>query len=524
MSYDEINENNNVYPENNVEKPGEQESYNNVNHEQEVVQESAKDNAAQSPYYSSNNYGSNDSYNTGSTEKKTYYESGSYNNGTTNGDDNNKNKNKKILIFLSVVLGLIVVAVLASVFAKPFREMLGDNPLANLEQSTTSNYESIGQTEISENTNASTSGIILTDVSKIVENAMPSVVAITSTTIQEQYGSSYYDDFFNDYFGFGFGDSYSEETPETYESAAAGSGIIIKQTDSELLVVTNNHVVAGADKLSIRFNGQADDEGVVGYIKGTDADADVAVVAVKLSDIPSEVMENIKIAAIGDSDSVKVGEGVIAIGNALGYGQSVTMGIISAKDRTAVIEDKEMKLLQTDAAINGGNSGGALLNAKGEVIGINVAKYSSSGYDSASIEGMGFAIPISSVSDIISQLETMKTRQKVEEENRGYLGISGFDVTAEDATQYSIPQGIMIKQVKQGGPADKAGIVVDDIIVKFDGQSVKSMTALTDVLQYYAAGEKVKITIAYREGRDYTEKEVEVTLGDSSSIEDMQTE
>lgn len=464
--------------------------------------------------------GNNENTNAGRTP---YYENGSYSNGSS-GDDNNKDKNKKILIFSSVVLGLIVVAILASVFAKPFRNMIGDNPLSGLEQQTTSNYETIGKTEISENTTSNTSGIILTDVSQIVENAMPSVVAITSTTIQEQYGSDYYDDFFNEYFGFGFGDDYGQDTPETYESAAAGSGIIIKQTDSELLVVTNNHVVAGADKLSIRFNGQADDKGVTGYIKGTDADADVAVVAVKLSDIPNDVMKNIKIAAIGDSDSVKVGEGVIAIGNALGYGQSVTMGIISAKDRTAVIEDKEMKLLQTDAAINGGNSGGALLNAKGEVIGINVAKYSSSGYDSASIEGMGFAIPISSVSDIIGQLETMKTRQKVDEENRGYLGISGFDVTEEDSTQYSIPQGIMIKQVKEGGPADKAGIVVDDIIVKFDGQSVKSMTALTDVLQYYTAGEKVKITIAYREGRDYTEKEVEVTLGDSTSIEDMQTE
>lgn len=512
MSYDGFNENENLYSENNQPENNVEQNY-STNNEQEVVQE-------QNSYYSSANYGNSDSSNTGRTP---YYENSSYDNGSTGGNNDNKNKNKKILIFSCVVLGLIVVAVLASVFAKPFRQMLGDNPLASLEQSTTSNYETIGQTEISENTTSNTSGIILTDVSQIVENAMPSVVAITSTTIQEQYGS-YYDDFFNDYFGFGFGDDYGQDTPETYESAAAGSGIIIKQTDSELLVVTNNHVVAGADKLSIRFNGQADDEGVTGYIKGTDADADVAVVAVKLADIPNDVMKNIKIAAIGDSDAVKVGEGVIAIGNALGYGQSVTMGIISAKDRTAVIEDREMKLLQTDAAINGGNSGGALLNAKGEVIGINVAKYSSSGYDSASIEGMGFAIPISSVSDIIGQLETMKTRQKVDEANRGYLGISGFDVTEEDSTQYSIPQGIMIKQVKEGGPADKAGIVVDDIITKFDGQSVKSMTALTDVLQYYAAGEKVKITIAYREGRDYTEKEVEVTLGDSSSIEDMPTE
>ncbi len=479
-----------------------------------------KENTNKKPYYEQDDYNEEkySSYNSNS-----YYDDG--NDDEDNDDSSNNNKNKKVVIFSSIAVALAVVGILASIFAVPFKNALEEDPLKELENSTTTNYEQIEKTEITENTTNTSSDIILTDVSQIVENTMPSVVAITSTTIQEQYGSNYYDEFFKEYFGYGYGygDDY-EQIPETYESAAAGSGIIIKQTDSELLVVTNNHVVEGADKLSIRFNGQSDDEGVVGYIKGTNADVDVAVVAIKIADIPDDVMKNIKIATIGDSDNVKVGEGVIAIGNALGYGQSVTMGIISAKDRTAIIEDKEMKLLQTDAAINGGNSGGALLNVKGEVIGINVAKYSSSGYDSASIEGMGFAIPISSVSEIIGQLENMKTREKVDEDKKGYLGISGFDITEEDAELYSMPQGIMIKKVKKGGPADKGGIEIDDIIVKFDGQSVKSMEALTSILQYYESGEKVKITIAYPEGRDYTEKEVEVTLGDASSIKGLDEE
>lgn len=510
MSFENNNENEflqeNIDLENNVSNEPETEVVT------EKEESTVENNNTQESYY--NSYNGQGSYNNNNSEQNTYYQNSSYNNKNNNGSW------KKILIFTLVAVAVVVATLAAGVIAIKNSDIGKSNPFAELESSNKeSNYQDIGSTNIS---TGKTSGYVVTDVSEIVENAMPSVVAITSTTIVEQYGN-YYDDFFSEYFGYGFG-GYENQEPQTYETAAAGSGIIIKQTEDELLLVTNNHVVAGADKLSIRFNGQDDEEGITGYVKGTDANVDVAVVAVKLKDIPSEVMNNIKIATMGDSNSVKVGEGVIAIGNALGYGQSVTTGIISAKDRTVEFDEIEMKLLQTDAAINGGNSGGALLNSKGEVIGINVAKYSSSGYDTTSIEGMGFAIPISSVSEIIGQLETMKTREKVAEEDKGYLGISGFDVTAEDSEQFSMPQGILVKQVKKGGPADKAGIVVEDIIVKFDGQSVKTMTALTDTLQYYAAGEKVKVTIAYREGRDYTEKEVEVTLGDASSIEDMQTE
>jgi serine protease Do len=268
-----------------------------------------------------------------------------------------------------------------------------------------------------------------------------------------------------------------------------------------------------------------EDDAVDGYIKGTDSDADVAVVAVKLKDIPSKVLSTIKKATLGDSDDVSVGEGVIAIGNALGYGQSVTTGVISAKDRTVTIEDKEMTLLQTDAAINGGNSGGALINSKGEVIGINVAKYSSSGSStSASIEGMGFAIPISSVKNIISNLETKETREKVDEDKQGYLGItSKYDVTDEISEAYSMPTGVFINDIVKGGPADKAGIQSGDIITKFDGQQISTMEELQKVMQYYKSGEKVTVTISYVDGREYKEKNVKVTLGDKSVISESQT-
>ena len=258
---------------------------------------------------------------------------------------------------------------------------------------------------------------------------------------------------------------------------------------------------------------------VEGYIKGTDSTADVAVVAVKLKDIPKDTLNTIKKATLGDSDTVSVGEGVVAIGNALGYGQSVTTGVISAKDREVTVQEKKMKLLQTDAAINGGNSGGALLNAKGEVIGINVAKYSSDGTSSASVEGMGFAIPISSVKSIIGNLETKETRTKVSDSEKGYLGIkSKYDVTSDISEMYSMPTGVYVFDIVKGGPAEKAGIQKGDIITKFDGQTVESYDSLQSIMQYYKAGEKVKVTIASAEGREYKEKEVTVTLASSKDV------
>lgn len=466
----------------------------------------------------------NSYYNNYSNNQNSYYNNDNYYGGTSGGyDPNNKKSNKKTWGIVAAVVGIIFIVSavgMAISFVTSRTDTGSIEDLLNNENVTEqAQYEDIGSTNIQEQADdGTTGGIIVTDVSGIVDNTIPSIVAITSTTMM-QSSQNYYDDFFEYYFGGGG----SDRGGETYEAQSAGSGIIVDQTDTELLIVTNNHVVEGADSLEIQFNGQGENDTIKGYLKGTDANVDVAVVAVKLEDIPNTVLENIKKATLGDSDAVKVGEGVIAIGNALGYGQSVTTGVISAKDREATIEDKTMTLLQTDAAINGGNSGGALINARGEVIGINVAKYSSSGSStSASIEGMGFAIPISSVKSIIDTLETQETRTKVSEEEKGYLGIVGFDVTEEDSDQYAMPKGVLVYEVTAGGPADKAGIVKSDVITKLDGQSITSMENLQSILSYYKAGEKVKVTIAYRDGREYTENEVTVTLAAKSEIEGLE--
>ena len=424
---------------------------------------------------------------------------------------NNRNKKtNKTVIFLIIVVVVLCFSLLAVAgyiwLSKAKDGFKAFTEKENTIEQTTDvgEVETYNQTKVYEKAD----GLQVMDVSDIVKQNMPSVVAITSTTLME---SGNYYDFYDFYFGGG-------NEKKQYEQQAAGSGIIIKQTKTELLIVTNNHVVEDADSLKIQFNGIEDSKKAVdGYVKGTDSTADVAVVAVKLSDIPKKA--NIKVATIGNSEDVEVGDGAIAIGNALGYGQSVTTGIISAKDREVELDNGTMKLLQTDAAINGGNSVGALLNASGEVIGINVAKYSSSGMSSsASIEGMGFAIPISSVTDIIGNLENMKTRQKVAENERGYLGINGSDVSEDDALFYNIPEGIIITDVGDDSPAEKAGIKQKDIITSIDGQSVKSMDELQGKLEYYKAGEKVKIGISRNTGTGYKEQEVTVTLGDSSVL------
>ena len=335
----------------------------------------------------------------------------------------------------------------------------------------------------------------VTDVSAIVEKAMPSIVAITDTmTIQQR-----------DFFG----------RTQAYQTQSSGSGIIEGKNDTELLIATNNHVVAGSTDLTVTFS---DNKDVSAAIKGTDSATDLAIIAVKLSDIPSDTMSKIQIAAMGDSDNAKVGQQVIAIGNALGYGQSVTVGYVSALDRQITDENGIVHTyIQTDAAINPGNSGGALIDLQGNVIGINAAKTAST-----EVEGMGFAIPISSVKDIISNLETKETRTKVSEDERGYLGISGFDVDEQTSQAYSIPQGIQVQSVVKGGPAENAGIAASDVITKFDGQDVSSMTSLQSMLEYYKKGEQVKVTIEYRDGREYKTKDVTVTLGDKSVIETTQ--
>ena len=484
-------------------------------------------------YYNSNSNNSQNNgyyYSTNDSQTNNGYNYNSNNNNNGNGKKKKKKRTLIAVVAVCVVLLAGTIGISAAYISKnkdSLTNVLEDGTLSkndnnsnNDNSSDSGNYESIGSTNTQNDANSSSkSGVTVTDVSSVVSSAMPSVVAITSKTLVESR-NDYSQDIWEYYFG---GGNSGNNKSNSYEEDAAGSGIIVDQTSTELLIVTNNHVVEGADSLKIKFAGTESKDSVDGYIKGTDSTKDVAVVAVKLKDIPSDVLKNIKKATLGDSDKVNVGEGVIAIGNALGYGQSVTTGIISAKDRKVQLENQTMTLLQTDAAINGGNSGGALLNASGEVIGINVAKYSSSGSSSnASVEGMGFAIPISSVKDIISDLETKETRTKVSEDERGYLGISGFDVDEQTSQAYSIPQGIQVQSVVKGGPAENAGIAASDVITKFDGQDVSSMASLQSILEYYKKGEQVKVTIEYRDGREYKTKDVTVTLGDKSVIETTQ--
>ncbi len=320
------------------------------------------------------------------------------------------------------------------------------------------------------------------DVSTIAENVMPSVVAINISAIVEQQGM------------FGY--------TQQYEAEGSGSGIIIGENDSELLMVTNNHVVSDATTVNVTF---ADGESYEAQVKSTDSDTDLAIVVVKLSDIKESTMNQIKIATIGDSDSLKVGEQVVAIGNALGYGQSVTTGIVSAKDRTN--STNTTPLIQTDAAINPGNSGGALLNMKGEVIGINSSKYSDT-----TVEGMGYAIPITAVQDRLDDLMNRQTREKVDENEKGYLGISCATVSSDVSEAYGIPEGVLVTEVAGKSAAQKAGIKANYVITKIDGQSISSAEELTEKLNYYAAGETVPITFEYLKDDAYVEKTVDVTL------------
>lgn len=377
--------------------------------------------------------------------------------------------------------------------------MVGVNTVAN--SYIASNVETkdnivIGnQTDIksdSESTAAPATNLSNMDVSTIVDKAMPSVVAI--------YGKAEITQ--NSFFG-----------TQSYEAQSSGSGIIVGKTDTELLVVTNNHVIADTDSLEVEFN---DGTKAAASVKGGDSDNDVAVVAIKLSDLSEDTLSKISIANIGDSNDIKVGQGVVAIGNALGYGQSVTVGYISALNREVKTEGGTSRnLLQTDAAINPGNSGGALLNMKGEVIGINSAKYSDT-----DVEGMGYAIPISAVKDLIAELSSKETRTVVAAENQGYLGIQGKDIDEEMAKAYDMPQGIYVYKVVEGGAAASSDLKAKDIITKFDGQSVRSMESLKNMLTYYESGKTVDLTVQrLDESGNYVEKTVTITLGKRETTE-----
>lgn len=339
---------------------------------------------------------------------------------------------------------------------------------------------------------AEVSPAVVMDVSSIVEKAMPSVVAIHNTMLMQQQTW--------------FGPSQTVEVP------SSGSGIIVGQTDDELLIVTNNHVVENSKEMQVTF---IDEESVAAAIKGTDSETDLAVIAVSLKDIPSDTMSQIKVATLGDSDELKVGQGVIAIGNALGYGQSVTVGYVSALNREVKSEDSTTRtLLQTDAAINPGNSGGALLNMRGEVIGINAAKYSST-----EVEGMGYAIPVSQVKDIINELMSKKTRVTVDEEKQGYLGIQGQNIDESAASMYGMPRGIYVYKIMEDSAAANSDLREKDIITKFDGQTVRTMADLKDMLTYYEGGSTVTLTVQSLENGQYVERSVEITLGTKSAGE-----
>lgn len=331
-----------------------------------------------------------------------------------------------------------------------------------------------------------TSSTVTSDVSGIVEQAMPSIVSITNMSIQEV----------QNFFG---------QTQEQ-ESESLGSGIIIQQSDTELLIATNNHVVEGADTLTVTF---VDEENVEANIKGTDPSKDLAIVAVPLESIKDSTMETIAIATLGDSNEVQVGEPAIAIGNALGYGQSVTTGIISATNRQIDMDGFDSELIQTDAAINPGNSGGALLNANGAVIGINTAKINSS-----VAEGMGYAIPISDASEVLTNLMNRETRERVSDEARGYLGITGQDVSSDIGEAYNMPTGVYISEVTKGSGAEQAGLSRGSIITGMEGVTIDSMETLQDQLSYYAVGETVELTVQVpASGGEYEEQTVSVTLG-----------
>ena len=330
-----------------------------------------------------------------------------------------------------------------------------------------------------QNTNAA--GNTVADVAR---NSMPSLVSISNKSVQEV----------QDFFG----------GTQAYESESSGSGIIVGQNDSELLIATNNHVISGANTITVSF---IDNSSVEAQIKGTDANNDLAVVAVDISKLSEDTLSQIKVATIGNSDDLAVGEQVVAIGNALGYGQSVTSGYVSALDREVTVENVTANLIQTDAAINPGNSGGALLNMNGELIGINSVKFASN-----AVEGMGYAIPVSTAEPILDELMNRETRSKVDEDKSAYLGISCKNVSAETSQMYNMPTGVFVYDVTAGTAAEKAGMLKGDIITKFDGSTVSTYNELVSALEYYEAGETVEVVVQRADSGEYKEVTLNITL------------
>jgi serine protease Do len=461
----------------------------------------------QSSQYSYNSQNSNPNYSN--------YSNSSYNYSGANYSTQNGNyqyqqsapvkKKKKGGVFKKVVAGACVAAVFAGGLGVGYYGLTRTtantaneiSQIAETTQSTTTTESNTDSQVKASTTTSGTATTVVTDVTEVVQNAMPSIVSINNTyTSTATY----------------FGQVYSEE------QTASGSGIIVGQNDTELLIVTNYHVIEGADTLEVSFyDGDTDESNntyVEAAVKGTDSDMDLAVIAVQLEDMTSDQLSMISIATLGDSDSLTVGEPAIAIGNALGYGQSVTTGVISALNRVIDLDDDTTgTFIQTDAAINPGNSGGALLNMNGEVIGINSNKIGGT-----TIEGMGYAIPISTAIPIINELMNEETKIKVSEEEQGYIGISGVTVTTDVSEVYSMPQGVYVAQVSEGGGAANAGIQKGDIITALNGEEISSMEDLKARLEYYAAGTTVTLTVERANNAGgYDEYTFEVTLTSAST-------
>ena len=387
------------------------------------------------------------------------------------------------LVCMAVVFGIIAGGV-----------MVGMNYLGG---SMASEEESIPQTStVKVTAQAEDSDAVVA----VAREAMPSVVTISTMSVEEM----------RSFFG----------GTQEIQVQGAGTGVIVNKNESELLIATNNHVVEGASQLSVGF---VDQSSVEAQVKGTDVDNDLAVVAVQLSDISAETLSQLKIATIGDSDELELGQPVVAIGNALGYGQSVTTGVVSALNRDLSLTDESgtaitsTGLIQTDAAINPGNSGGALLNMAGELIGINEAKTSSSG-SGGSVDNIGFAIPIDKAEDSLKELMNLPTREKVDPSEASYLGIEGETITQDITQLYGIPTGVGVVAVEQGSPAEKAGIQQGDVITQFDGRAVANQQQLSDTLQYYKAGETVDVTLQRADNGQYAGQTVSVTLGSAKEM------
>ena len=486
----------NTYAQQSPTEHADHDNYNNAYAQQSPTEHTDHDNA-----YTQQSATENVNNNSAYTQSNTTENTSTYDNTYARQSAESKKTHKKGSAFKRIV-GISAAALLFGTIAGG--TMFGVNNLAtNLmkteEESTalskkTPEVSSVELKEASKAvTTANNSSPTVADVSPIAESAMPSVVAIKGTTSVEAYS----------WFGEG----------QTYDTPSSGSGIIIGKNDTELLVVTNNHVVEDTKDLSVVF---IDNEEVKASVKGRDSDNDIAIMAVKLEDIKPETLEKIAVAHMGDSDELKVGQGVVAIGNALGYGQSVTVGYVSAIDREVTTKDSSIKnLLQTDAAINPGNSGGALLNMNGEVIGINTAKYAST-----EVEGMGYAIPISKVKDIIAELSSKETRSdKVDEAKQGYLGIQGKNIGEDVAKAYDMPRGIYVYKIVENSSAANSDLREKDIITKVDSQPVKNMEELKELLSYYQSGEKVKLTVQRLKDSEYEEKEIEITLSDRSALQ-----